>query len=137
MAEAIEPYEELSSDNCWGYLASQEVGRLGVSVDGLPEIFPVNFGLDGEFIVFRTAEGSKLEQLSANNNVAFEIDGWDDHEGWSVIVSGVAEIVESETDLQRFQHLPLRSWVDTVKQTWVRIVPTEVSGRYFTFVEAE
>ena len=137
MAEAIEPYEELSSDSCWGYLASQEVGRLGVSVDGLPEIFPINFALDGEFIVFRTAEGSKLEQLTVNNNVAFEADGWDVNEGWSVIVSGVAEVVTSEVDLKRFQHLTLRTWLDTVKQTWVRIVPTKISGRYFEFTSAE
>ena len=135
MADSIEPYEELSTDNCWGYLAAQEVGRLGVSVDGLAEILPINFALDGEFIVFRTAEGSKLAKITVNNNVAFEVDGWDDDSAWSVIVTGTAEVIESSTDLQRFEHLPLRPWLNTVKQTWVRIVPTKVSGRAFEFVK--
>ena len=50
----------LSDEECWALLEAQEVGRLGVSVAGEVDIFPLNFVVTDRTIVFRTAEGSKL-----------------------------------------------------------------------------
>ena len=75
------PVTIIPEDSCWGYLASQEVGRLGVSSHDVPEIFPINYYVDGESIIFRSAEGSKMDQLALNRNVVFEVDGWTDEGG--------------------------------------------------------
>ncbi|MFH8250225.1 pyridoxamine 5'-phosphate oxidase family protein [Microbacterium sp. B2969] len=66
--------EALTDDQCWNLLARCSLGRLAVAIDGQPEIFPVNYVVDGPRVLFRTAPGSKLAELTANPRVAFEVD---------------------------------------------------------------
>lgn len=127
------PVTLLSEDSSWGLLASLDVGRLATIHAEQPEIFPINYVLDGTSIVFRTAEGSKLDELTRNCQVAFEADTWDLDGGSSVIVKGVATEITDETELARARKLPLRPWVPTIKTHFVRVRPTEVSGRIFRF----
>lgn len=124
---------KLEEDTAWGFLAGAEVGRIATSKDNVPEIFPVNFCLDGESVVFRSAEGTKLDDLLFNASVVFEADGWDGDGGWSVIIHGNAELITDAAELQRAEKMPLRPWIDTVKPNFVRIVPERVSGRTFVF----
>ena len=52
--------EILDEHECRRLLASQCIGRVGVTIGALPAIFPVNYvTVDGD-IVFRTGEGTKL-----------------------------------------------------------------------------
>ena len=78
----------LSASESWDLLSSVAVGRLVTSVDGRPEIFPVNFAVQNRTVLFRTAEGTKLVSAVMNNQVLFEADAYDAEEGWSVIVRG-------------------------------------------------
>lgn len=133
MVDSANPVTVLDESRCWDLLASQEVGRLATAVQGYPEIFPVNFVLDGESIVFRTAEGSKLVELVINASVCFEVDGWTDNGGWSVVLKGSASVVPAGEELSEVEALPLRPWVPTVKTNFVRVTPTEVTGRRFQF----
>jgi nitroimidazol reductase NimA-like FMN-containing flavoprotein (pyridoxamine 5'-phosphate oxidase superfamily) len=133
MAESTNPVTVLEESRCWDLLASQDVGRLATAVNGIPEIFPLNFVLDGESVVFRTAEGSKLVEVVINEQVAFEVDGWNDNGGWSVVIKGSAAVVESGEQHDRAEALPLRPWVPTIKTNFVRITPTEITGRRFEF----
>ena len=133
MADMDNPMTEIEEDTCWGYLASQEVGRLATAKDGKPEIFPINYYVDGESVIFRSAEGSKMHHLATNNNVVFEVDGWTDNGGWSVVLKGSASVVPSGEEHDVVEALPLRPWVPTVKTNFVRVTPTEVTGRRFEF----
>lgn len=132
---AENPVSEIHEDMCWNYLAKTEVGRLATSLEGRPEIFPLNYVVDGESLVFRSAEGSKLMEVTVNEHVAFEIDGWNDNDGWSVIVHGHAEVISDEAELRRAERLPLLPWVPTVKTNFVRVVADQVTGRRFQFGE--
>ena len=69
----------LSEEECWNLLSRRELGRLAVSVHDEPDIFPVNYVIDGPRVLFRTAPGSKLAELSVNARVAFEVDEYDDN----------------------------------------------------------
>lgn len=131
--QAASPVTQLTDEQAWATLTGSKVGRLVTSVDGEPEIYPVNYLTDGRSIVLRTAEGNKLFTVAINHRVAFEIDGWDAAGGWSVIVRGSAEVVRGDEEIARLETLGLNPWVSTVKNYWVRIVPTEVSGRTFRF----
>ncbi|MFK5256413.1 pyridoxamine 5'-phosphate oxidase family protein [Propionibacterium freudenreichii] len=133
MADTTNPISPIPDDSTWGYLASVDVGRIAVSSDNLPEVYPVNFCLDGESIVFRSAAGSKLEKLALNSHVAFEADGWSEEGGWSVLVRGTGSFITDEDELARVAKAPLLPWVPTVKKNWVRIMPTRVTGRTFLF----
>lgn len=127
------PTRILNEASAWDYLGTTEVGRLATVLDNKAHIFPINFCIDGESVIFRTAEGSKLDEILKNNAVAFEADGWDEEAGWSVILTGNAQLITDEDELRRAQMAPLRPWVPTVKTNWVRIEPDEISGRAFYF----
>ncbi len=133
MADTLNPVTVLDEDHSWDLLAGAHVGRLATAVGGTPEIFPVNYVVDGESVVFRSAEGSKLLEIVLNDLVAFEADGWTDNAGWSVICRGHASLIEAEAEVARAEALPLKPWIPTVKTNFVRITVEEISGRRFAF----
>ena len=126
-------HEELPVEECFALLDSNTVGRLAVDIAGWPDIFPINYVVDGETIVFRSGAGTKLAGAVLNRHVAFEIDGYmpADRCAWSVVVKGNAIEIESMVDRYRAEDLPLYPWVVSDKPDFVRIAPTEVTGRRF------
>ncbi|HEY0258373.1 MAG TPA: pyridoxamine 5'-phosphate oxidase family protein, partial [Lacisediminihabitans sp.] len=81
--------------------------------------------------LFRTAEGTKLLELTINSAIAFETDSYTDTEAWSVVVKGTAKTLVHQEDIDAADLLPLTPWIPTLKYIYVRIVPTEISGRRF------
>lgn len=123
---------ELTTDQCWQLLRSGDLGRIAASAAGTVDIFPINYAVDATpAIYFRTAPGTKLLELAINDRVAFEIDGHDEVEAWSVVVKGRAERVERQSEMDEAELLGLTPWIPTLKYRWVRIRPTEISGRKF------
>ena len=131
--------EYLSEQDCWMLLSLHPVGRLAVLVDDAPEIYPVNHVVDGATILFRTDEGSKLRGIVRSSRVCFEADGLNIEQstGWSVLVKGRASEITDPDELARVTRLPLWFWGIGGKVHWIRIVPTEVTGRAIRRQEAE
>jgi len=127
--------EELTPDSCWELLSTESVGRLAVSIDNQPDIFPINFVVDRESVVFRTAEGTKFAAALLGRGVAFEADAEADGVAWSVVVKGQAREIEEMYELFAAEDLPLYPWHSAPKHHFVRIVPTEVTGRRFQVVD--
>ena len=127
----------VGTDECWALLRSTEVGRLSVGVADEPDIFPVNFAVDHGTIVFRTAPGTKLASVVIAHAVAFEVDGYDPAAGdaWSVALKGRGERITRSQELIDTTGLPLFPWQAGEKHRFVRIVPTDVSGRRFHVVD--
>jgi hypothetical protein len=125
--------EDLGVAECWSLLRREEVGRLAVSIADHPDIFPINFLVDGESIVFRTAAGTKLAAAVLGRGVAFEIDGYDPVAGdaWSVVVKGYAREIEHMLEYFDADDLPLFPWHTSVKPNIVRITPDIITGRRF------
>ena len=121
----------LTREECLQLLRGAVVGRIGYVADGMATIIPVNFALMDGDIVFCTAKGSKLSWLSIRGRVAFEADESSppDHEGWSVLVRGVAQEVTHPDELAVLRGGPLRSWVSAPNEHWVRIRIEAISGR--------
>lgn len=130
MTTEEEPVERLTTDECWAMLEQQEFGRLAFHLGDEVHITPINYAVDNETLLFRTAEGSKLVGLVVNPDVAFEIDQFDEHHAASVIIRGTARLLE-EDEAHRAENVPLRPWVPTLKYNVVEIHPTEMSGRRF------
>ena len=132
--------ETLGRGECLGLLATASVGRVGLLVDGRPEILPVNYALDGDTVLFRTAEGTALTQASMTV-VAFEVDRLDEanHSGWSVLVQGVAHDIGDAIDhtSERLRRLTLVTWAPGTRQRWVRISPQKITGRRIRVLPAE
>ncbi len=123
--------EHLSPRTCWELVSGAAVGRVGVLVDSAPEIYPINYAVDGETIVFRTDPGTKLRAVDRSPSVCFEVDQVDpeDRSGWSVLIKGRATELTSAADLLTASELPLHFWTSGDKSRWVRIVPAEITGR--------
>ncbi len=124
--------ETLPFDACLDLLASVPLGRLAFFTDGELVVLPVNHVMDGQDIVFRATQGSKLTAAEQQDVVAFEADHYDarTRNGWSVLVTGRATVVYDEADSRRLGDLGLEPWASGVPHPfWIRIRPTSVSGR--------
>lgn len=124
-------FEHLAADECWSLVAGAAVGRIGVLVDGRPEVFPVNHGIHGHSVVFRTDPGTKLDGIDRMPWVCFEVDGFDEDRtvGWSVLLKGCAEEVGDPGVIAELEALDIRFWGVGEKTHWVRIEPEAVTGR--------
>jgi len=122
----------LDEDECLRLLATKRVGRLAVVLDGQPAVFPVNYAVDGSTIVFRTGTGTKLDAAELGL-VAFEVDDIDEHKacGWDVLIQGHADDITTAVDhrSEELRRLPVRPWAPDLKDRWVRILPTTITGR--------
>lgn len=123
--------EVLTRAECVRLLSTQRVGRLGLSVEALPVVLPVNFALLDDRIVVRSGPGTKLDAALEGAVVAFEIDELDEgsETGWSVLVQGIADVICEPDDVERARSLNLRPWAGGVKDRFVQISTDVVSGR--------
>ena len=122
----------LTDEQCWERLRSREFGRLAYHLTDEVHIAPVNYATDGDRVLIRTAEGSKLLGVVMDSDVAFEIDEVDGgaETAWSVIGRGRAHILEGAA-ARAADALPLRPWVADDKVILVSITISEISGREF------
>lgn len=121
---------ELSQQECWDLLRSHQFGRLAFHLGPEVHLTPVNYMVDGDTLLFRTAPGNKLVGVAMNSDVVFEIDEYDEQIASSVIVRGVARRLD-EDQQHRADDVSLQPWVPTQKYEVVEIRPEEISGRRF------
>ena len=104
---------ELTRSECLCLLAGGVIGRLIFTDRALPMVQPVNYLLDDEEILFRTANGSKLAAATRNAVVAFQLDQFDmtTRSGWSVLSVGEAYEVLDPARLAELAELQPDPWV--------------------------
>ena len=132
--------ESLGRDRCLSLLRAGTVGRL-VTVDryGSPDVFVVNYAMEGDNVVFRTDAGTKL-RLADGHDVAFEVDGVDasSRTGWSVVVRGRAEertTFDGPTRLTAARDLGVEPWAEGERRHWVAVHPRHITGRRIAAVD--
>lgn len=125
--------EILPVSECWDLVAGRTLGRLVTSVDGQPEIFPVNYAVQRRTVLFRTAEGTKLVSTAINNRVLFEVDDHNVAEGWSVVIKGTARSLRTFEEVEEAERAQVLPWPSSEKSHYVRIIPESVTGRRFRF----
>ncbi len=123
--------EVIDRRECLALLAAEDFGRIGIIEGGSPLVLPVNYALDGEAIILRSGEGSKLA-AARRTSACFEIDRHDSerHEGWSVVARGRLEEVSPYEGpaLERLAALP-HPWADGDRSHVLRLVIASVQGR--------
>lgn len=129
--EGREPTRALTESECWDRIHAAPYGRIAVAAADEIDVFPINHAVLDGTIVFRTAAGTKLLELTIRQRVVFEIDGADDAEAYSVVVKGVAEEFDRDADVLEAEASGATPWAPEPKDRWVRITPTAVTGRIF------
>lgn len=122
--------QELTDEECWTELRSNEFGRLAYRLADEVNIAPVNYKVDGDTLLFMTAEGSKLLGVVMTPDVVFEVDRREGAVAHSVVLRGKARRLE-EDEAHRAERVELSPWIDTLKYDVVEIVPSRLSGRRF------
>lgn len=125
--------EELNPEECWRYLRSSYIGRLAVINGDIPEIFPVNFSVAGETLLFRTAPGTKLRALLSGAVAALEVDGLNPYstEVWSVVAKGRPEAFDETRMSLPDNDADREPWEAGIKDHLIAISPTDLTGRRF------
>ena len=124
--------ERITDDQCWAFLESTDLGRLGVRAGDGVDIFPINYLVKDRVIYFGSAPGSKLADLTKHPLVAFEVDGVADRQRWSVVVRGTASRLSLESEIEYAGIHDFHSQTPVDKWNYVRITPGTIGGRRFT-----
>lgn len=132
LVDARTGIEVMERQECLDLLAADRVGRLAVVRGDEAMIFPVNYVLDGDSVVFRTAPGSKLD-AAGRSGACFEVDDFDRdrQRGWSVVVAGRLEEITSYDGplFAQLSMLGVEPWADGDKPHLMRLVPRRITGR--------
>lgn len=130
-----DPVLVLDDEQCWKLLDNTQHGRLVLNAAGETDIFPINYRAHDGLLLLRTAPGTKLAELTINENVVFQADGVTADEAWSVVVKGRAKVLEQSTEIAAAEALNLKTWIPTLKDFYVEITPSRISGRHFNLGE--
>ncbi len=121
----------LDPAECLDLLEPGGVGRVGFAAAEGIMMLPVNYAVAGKTIIFRTAPDTLLA-VYANGEVSFEVDQLDEaaRAGWSVLVHGHAHRISDEREVKRLEdRTGLAPWAAGARDVFVRITPTQISGR--------
>jgi nitroimidazol reductase NimA-like FMN-containing flavoprotein (pyridoxamine 5'-phosphate oxidase superfamily) len=97
----------LERDECLRLLGTTSVGRIGVTMRGLPWVVPVRFVFDGARILVDVGPDPAIIAAARNAVVAFETDDVDarTHERWSVMATGFARALHWSWDGSDHDHV--------------------------------
>jgi len=125
----------LDTDECWKLLASVQVARVGIQVEGRIDVLPVNHTVVDRRVAWLSGAGTKLGAAAAEQPIALEADEVDEtgRRGWSVVVHGTARIVTDEDREQQLFDAEVTPWVAPDQRTmWVEVADATITGRRVT-----
>lgn len=123
---------ELTVEECLSLLRTRTVGRIGVVTPAGPVIFPVNYSLSDDAVVFRTLPYGVIANNAHEADVAFEVDSLDEsmQQGWSVLATGRSHRIEDPAEVRMIREdLDPEPWVDGQRNLYFRVEWTDLSGR--------
>jgi transcriptional regulator with XRE-family HTH domain len=122
--------EALTPAECRAHLETGRVGRVVFCASRGPVALPVNFRFSNGEVLFHTTVKQATE-LEAQGTVGFEIDRIDDafSDGWSVIVTGSARVVDDPDQLVEHAQQEIIPWAGGARNAVVAIATEEVTGR--------
>ncbi|MEV6837821.1 pyridoxamine 5'-phosphate oxidase family protein [Streptomyces sp. NPDC051133] len=125
-------FRPLDRQACLWLLGKVPVGRVVYTEQALPAVLPVDFRLGSDCsVLVRTSAGSQLARAADGAVVAFEADAFDmpGRSGWSVVVTGRAELVKEPAEQERLPLTVPVPWLPAAEGVFLRIAPDMVTGR--------
>ncbi len=123
--------ETLDQDECWRLLAGSTFGRLAVSDDDGADIFPINHLVNDHLVYFRSAPGTKIVSLTERPGVAFETDGTENRQRWSVVLRGTARRLDRDEEIAASGVDELHTVTRSTKWNYFAITPRTLTGVRF------
>lgn len=123
--------ERIGQAECYRLITPRGIGRIAFGTASGVMVLPVNYAVTSGTIVVRTGAGS-LIAVHGDGPVSFEVDHLDLElrQGWSVLIRGEAHRVLQPGEFRRLrEECELLPWPAGEHELFVRIVPSQVSGR--------
>ncbi len=93
---------DLSPDECTNLLSAARYGRLALSKDNRPYIVPMSYVYqDGKIYLHSRGRGKKVEYVTENPRVCFQVDLLEKERWSSVVATGVSRLSDSVEAKQR------------------------------------
>jgi len=124
--------EELAPSECATLISEGGVGRVAMCTPMGPQIFPVNFVVQDDAILFRTAPYSTLGTYSRGTDIAFEVDHLEPamKQGWSVVAVGRAEVLQDSEEIAEVRRRgEPEPWAEGQRRLYVRLRWRQITGR--------
>jgi hypothetical protein len=121
--------QELDPAECWELIGGRSVGRVAFCTEDGPLVLPVNFVVHEGQVLFRTSPHNVIAAHLNGKPAAFEVDDVDDftQSGWSVLVQGRAEFLESVDELPPGTR-PV-AWAEGTRSLFVSVRARSITGR--------
>lgn len=123
---------ELNVEECLALLRSRTTGRIAVTTPAGPKIFPVNYALHDDTIVFRTVPYGEIANNAQDAEVAFEVDRTDEEQkaGWSVMAVGTCRRVADPDEVRMIKlDWDPAPWADGQRILYLQIQWKDLTGR--------
>ncbi|WP_063774146.1 helix-turn-helix domain-containing protein [Streptacidiphilus rugosus] len=121
---------DLTEEECHGRLGRRGIGRVVFQMGGALIVRPVNYRVTDGVVLFRSETVGALAE-AVGRRVVLEVDHLDDvmAEGWSVLVTGVAEEDRRDVDRPGADEKEPQPWAEGPRDLLVRIHPVRITGR--------
>jgi nitroimidazol reductase NimA-like FMN-containing flavoprotein (pyridoxamine 5'-phosphate oxidase superfamily) len=120
---------DLTAYDCWALLESEEVARIAWNGREGVAIVPVNYTVGAGALWCRTSPDTALARECGGQRIVIEVDHLEaaTRSGWSVVVSGVGELVDAAEvpEMLADPHV----WPAVTRSLFVRVEPVDVTGR--------
>ena len=85
MERPMHQWRELTQEEMERFLSEHSHGRLGLCIGGEPYVVPVSYKYsEGRIYLHTEKSGKKIDFISKNNTICFEIDEWE--KGWASVI---------------------------------------------------
>lgn len=123
--------DTLIPETCLALIGKKHLGRLALVIDGDIHVVLVNYVLQGNSILFRTASNTLLAE-AAPCKVTLEVDDIDEgaRRGWSVSAKGICRDVADTAAAPQLATLDIDTWAPGSKPLLFEIAATELTGRH-------
>lgn len=123
---------ELTTEECLALLEAHKVGSLALQTDGGLRIYPLNYAMVQEQVVFRTLPYGQIANNAHGSEVAFAVDQLDEalKQGWHVLVVGKCERIEDPGEVRLIKsEMDPEPWAEGQRTLYFGIQWTNITGR--------
>ncbi|WP_162242906.1 pyridoxamine 5'-phosphate oxidase family protein [Leifsonia sp. Root112D2] len=132
MAPQDSDIRELTHVECWKILGDSGIGHLALRAQPVGvDIMPINYLVNERQLFFRSAPGTKLEDIVLHPHVAIQIERLQEGRWFSVVLKGTATRLAADDDIEVSGILHLVPAQPGDKFNYVRIIPDAITGRTF------
>lgn len=129
------PIDNLSDEESWEIIQSNQIGRIASAREGAPDIYPVTYVVHNWKIYFRTGTESRLRKETNGRLVAFESGSQVMHQFSSTVALGIVKTLTNEQAAQTLDQLPIVEFAPDSDYVWMELDPTELRGRRLNVLE--